>query len=84
MRYEEIGDNVEVISLFRHGRQQPLKFRWKNNVYVVSRINGGWSSDLGSQKRLHYSVCAEGPDVYELCFNLETLDWELSRVCLIG
>jgi hypothetical protein len=84
MRYEQIGDPIEVISLFQNGRQRPLRFRWKNSVYNVSQVNGGWTSDLGTQRRLHYSVCADGDDVYELCFSLDTLGWELSRVCLVG
>ncbi len=85
MRYEEIGDPIEVITLFREGKMRPLKFRWKNDVFRIDRINGGWISDEGYNRRRHYAVCAnESPDVYELSYSIETMNWELTRVCLVG
>jgi len=84
MRYEDIGDPIEVITLFRDGSLKPLKFRWKDRVYKISRVNGGWLSDEGSTRFHHFSVMSEGPDVYELSYNTDSLHWELSRVCLVG
>ncbi len=84
MRYEDIGDPIEVITLFQGGRMRPLKFRWNNRVYRVSKINGGWVSDEGYNRRRHYAVCADGPDVYEISYSIETMIWELTRVCLVG
>jgi hypothetical protein len=84
MRYEDIGDPIEVITLFRDGALKPLKFRWKGRVYRISRVNGGWCSDEGATKFHHFSVMSDGPDVYELAYNSSDLNWELSRVCLVG
>ena len=84
MRYEEIGDRLEVIALFRDGRIHPLKFRWRDRVYRVERVNGEWTSDEGQTRFLHYSVMTSGPDVYEIAYNSETHGWRLMRVCLVG
>ena len=43
--FEEIHEPVEVIALFRQGRVSPLKFRWRERIYRVNRINGNWHSD---------------------------------------
>jgi len=84
MRYEDIGDPIEVITLFREGAIKPLKFRWKGRVYRINRVNGGWCSDEGATRFHHFSVMSDGPDVYELAYNSGDLNWELSRVCLVG
>lgn len=84
MRYEEIGDRVEVIALFREGRIQPLKFRWRGRVYRIERVNGEWITDEGRTRYDHFSVMTTGPDVYELCHNRENRVWQLERVCLVG
>lgn len=84
MRYEDIGDPIEVITLFRGGKMQPLRFRWKGKVYPVRRVNGGWLSDEGSTRFHHFSVMSDSPDIYELAYNSDTQNWDLSRVCLVG
>jgi len=84
MRYEDIGDKVEMIVLFRDGRLQPLKFRWRERVYRIQRVNGEWVSDQGQIRFYHFSVMTAGPDVYELTYNSDTRGWTLSRVCLVG
>ncbi len=84
MRYEEIGDKVEVIALFRDGRIHPLKFRWRDRVYRVERTNGEWASDEGQTRFHHFSVMTTGPDVYEITYNTQTRGWRLSRVCMVG
>lgn len=84
MRYEEIGDNVDVIALFSSGRLEPIKFRWKDRVYGIKRVNGEWMSDVGQTRFHHFSVMTSGPDVYEITYNTQSRDWCLSRVCLVG
>ncbi|MFH0881560.1 MAG: hypothetical protein V2A56_01100 [bacterium] len=84
MRYEDIGDRIEMIALFRDGRIRPLKFRWRNRVHKVERVNGEWATDQGQTRLYHYSVMTSGPDVYELTYNSDSRGWVLARVCLVG
>jgi len=84
MVFEDIREPVEVITLFRNGIMQPLKFRWNNRVYKIDRVHGKWVSDEGLNKFFHYSVSAGSPDCFELCFSSGKLSWELTRVCMEG
>lgn len=84
MIYEEVYEPIEVITLFRHGKMRPVKFKWNERVYRVTQINGGWLSEEGANRYYHYSVMTGGPDCFELCFDSKNLTWELARVCLDG
>ena len=84
MTYEDIGNKIDVIALFQGGRMNPLKFRWKERVYRVERVNGEWVSDEGQTRFFHFSVMTSGPDIYELTYNNQSRVWTLSRVCLVG
>ncbi len=84
MVYEDVYDNVEVITLFQHGKVQPLRFKWNERVYKIMKINGGWVSDEGINRIYHFSVMSEGPDCYELTFDSRNMTWELTRVCMDG
>lgn len=84
MRFEDINDPIEVIVLFRGGKIRPVKFRWKDRVYKIERVNGGWVSDEGKNRFYHYSVMTEGPDVYEISYNSDRFSWRIDRVCMEG
>ncbi|MBU1982807.1 hypothetical protein KJ815_00200 [bacterium] len=75
---------MEVIALFRDGRISPLKFRWRNRVFRVLRINGGWNSEEGTTRFHHFAVVSEGPDVYELSYNVRAHSWRIEKVSLVG
>ena len=84
MIYEDVFEGIEVISLFRNGKMQPLKFKWNERVYRVVKVNGTWVCDEGINRLYHYSVMSEGPDCFEITFDQRNMSWELSRVCLEG
>jgi hypothetical protein len=84
MRVEDIHEPVEVIALFRSGRLSPLKFRWRERVYKVIRIHGGWQTEEGAYRFHHFAVVSEGPDVYELSYNERAHDWQIEKVSLTG
>ena len=84
MRFEDIGETIEVIALFDKGKLRPLKFRWKGRVFKIERVNGGWKSDQGEHRFHHFSVMSDGPDVYEISYNPDRFSWEIDRVCMEG
>jgi len=84
MRFEDINDPIEVIAVFRQGKLRPLKFRWRDRVYKIERVNGGWVTDEGKNRLYHYSVSANSPDVYEISYNSDRFAWNIDRVCLEG
>ena len=84
MTYEDVFQPIEVITLFQHGKIQPIKFRWNERVYKVEKVNGGWVSDEGINRMYHFSVMSQGPDCFELTYDSRSLKWELTRVCIEG
>ncbi len=84
MRIEEINESIEVIALFQRGKLSPLKFRWRDRIYRVQRINGGWASEVGEVNYHHFAVMSDSPDVYELVYNERGHEWRVQRVSLEG
>lgn len=84
MRIEQISETIEVIALFHSGRLSPLKFRWRERVYRVNRIHGGWITEEGIARLHHFAVVSDGTDVYELSYNERGHDWKIEKVSLDG
>ena len=84
MQFEDIGEAIEVIAVFQENRMRPVRFRWNGRVFKIKRINGSWKSDQGAARFHHFSVMAEGPDVYEISYNPERYAWNIDRVCMEG
>ena len=84
MRIEEIEEPIEVIALFRQGRLSPLKFRWRERVYRVMRVNGTWSRNEGRTRHFHFAVMSDSPDVYELAYDEYSHNWRIKKVSVEG
>jgi len=85
MRVETIQEPVEVIALFREGKLSPLRFRWRQRVYRIARINGGWDTEEGATRFHHFAVMSDdGSDVFELSYNTRAHQWRIEKVSLVG
>jgi hypothetical protein len=84
MQFQDVGEAVEVIALFRDGRLSPLKFRWKQRVLRVRQVNSDWESEIGTTRFRHFAVMSDGPDVFELSYNEQNFVWKLEKVALSG
>ena len=84
LKIEDIGDQVEVVVWFRHGKVLPLRFRWRGRTYKVQSINGDWRSEIGSDHYRHFAVASDTPDVYELSYNEASGIWKLEKVAMNG
>lgn len=77
--YEEIGEFIEVVAVFRNGKAFPYSFKWKERKYVVEQINLEHQERQGRSTLFCYSVSAAG-NSYELSFDNENLVWKLEKV----
>lgn len=84
MIYEEVFEPIEVITVFRNGVLQPLRFKWKDSVYKISKIHSRWSVPQGQNRTYHFAVSSGSPDSFEIVFNAEDLNWQLARVAMDG
>ena len=83
MQYEEIGEPIEVITYFHDGLLKPLRFRWQQRVYRITRLHGHWQSRTGAFPVHHFSVGTGGPDVYELQYSTDDQLWRLQRIAVV-
>ena len=84
MAYEDIFDEIEVITHFRAGRIIPQRFLWNGRFYRVTAINGRWKEQLGMGQQFHFSVQADNSNCFELIFDSNDFSWQLARVYLEG
>jgi hypothetical protein len=74
----QVFEQVEVIGYFHCLKFEIKRFKWRNSIYKVSKINSNWKTPKGNSYIYHYSVICEKQSVIcELSFNLNDLKWEL-------
>ena len=84
MRFEDIFEPIEVITYFRDGQLQPLRFRWNGRVYKINHVHGQWQEHQGHGRQIHYSVSSDGPDNFEILFDSGDFTWQLARIGMEG
>lgn len=84
MVYEDIFEDIEVISLFNDGKIKPLRFKWNGRIYKINKINGHWVSAQGYNKQHHFSIIADSSDYFEIMLDTSNFEWQVTRVCLEG
>ena len=84
MVYEDIYEEIEVISLFTDGKIRPLRFKWNERIYKINTINGHWINSQGYTKQHHFSVIADNSDYFEIMMDTSNFEWQIARVCLEG
>ena len=77
---QDVNEAIDVISVFREGNVQPVKFKWAGRTLTVSRIAYAWVTRQGSHPQYHFSLLTGGREVYEIVFNSFRVTWTLVRV----
>lgn len=74
----QVFEPVEVIAYFHKLELKIVRFKWKNDIFNVTRINSKWKMPQGNSFVYHYTVICEKQDVIcELSYSLEDFKWEL-------
>jgi len=79
---QDVNETIDVLSIFRDGRIQPVKFKWGGRTLKVSRIAYSWVTKDGAHPQYHFSLLAGSKDVYEVVFDTFKMMWLLARVHL--
>ena len=74
--FSQINEPIEVISKFKTGLMEPVKFLWGGREYLVKKINLSWSHFEGRSK-IYYFAVSDGANYFKLRFNSENLSWTL-------
>ncbi|MCA9744161.1 hypothetical protein KC734_21670 [candidate division KSB1 bacterium] len=84
MVYEEVFEPIDVITVFQNGKLQPLRFKWKDSVYRISKVQSHWMVPQAQGRAYHFAVTTGSPDSFEIIFSDSDLKWQLARVAMDG
>jgi len=79
MGCERIFEPLDVVASFSEGMMRPRWFRWHKREYRVDRIHLAYSGFDAGVRRFYFSVTSGG-NAYKLCYNCDTMEWELQEI----
>lgn len=56
---------------------KPLWFWWRGRKYQVKKITYIWKTKKGKATLYHFAVIDENDNLFELCYNSESLVWRV-------
>jgi len=75
-----LRDKIEVGVIYGGKKKvTPVWFMWKGTKYSVKEITYYWQDRKGREPLHYFSVC-DGDNLFKLCFNGYTLNWQLLGV----
>jgi hypothetical protein len=74
--FEQINDNIEVVTIFRENKIIPFKFLWKGQEVLIKKVNISYSRFEGRIKYYFFAVSDE-TNYFKLQFNTDNLSWTL-------
>ncbi len=74
----QLSEKIDVIAIYR-GTFLPYKIRWKNRVYIISKLGYHHRTRAGNVIHHIFSVATETL-AFRLNFDTENLSWTLEEV----
>ncbi|MFH0891618.1 MAG: hypothetical protein V1867_02455 [Candidatus Falkowbacteria bacterium] len=81
--FEKINESVEVLARFAKDRVEPARFRWRNRIYDVEKVNLVHKERRGSDKIYYFSV-SDNANSFRLAFSTRDLSWTLEELYTEG
>ena len=79
MKFVDIPTAVEA-RFDEEDRVTPTTFRWQGREVRISDVGRWWTEPHGPRHIHHYLVMTPGQDTFELCLDMGTLRWKITRV----
>ena len=79
MKFVDIQTAVEA-RFDEEGRVTPTAFHWQGREVRTSDVGRRWTEPHGPHQIRHYLVMTPGQDTFELCLDMGTLRWKITRV----
>lgn len=77
----QVDDMIKVVAVFGDGKKlRPVYFFWGKRKYKISQITYNWISQEGKAKIHHFSVVDANDDLFEICYNTESMVWKLTHI----
>lgn len=77
--YQTIGEDIEVIGIFKRGKLMPRKFQWRQQVLDIQEVTMINDTRDGGVKKRFYSVMSGG-NLFRLSFNRDSEVWRVEEI----
>lgn len=77
--YQTIGEDIEVIGIFKRGKLIPKKFQWRQQVLNIQEVTMVNDTRDGGIKKRFYSVMSGG-NLFRLSFNRDSEVWKIEEI----
>ena len=79
MSVEVVGEDIDVVAVFKNGLFEPRKFRWRGREHRVSDVNARWAEHDGSYRVYRFAVATAAHSFYEISLHTKHMRWSLDR-----
>jgi ribosomal protein S19 len=75
------NEEISVITIHDHQKKQnkPLKIKWRNRTYKISKIGYHYKVHVGKTLHHIFSV-TDGNNFFKLNYNTDSLSWKLEEM----
>jgi hypothetical protein len=77
--YQTIGEDIEVIGIFKRGKLLPRKFQWRQQILDIQEVTMINDTRDGGIRKRFYSVMSGG-NLFRLSFNRESEIWKVEEI----
>ena len=79
MAYQEIGEKIKVLAMFKNGTVFPRVFDWNNRRHTVDKVNLSYQEREGGSVSYFFAIEANGL-VAKIKYNDESLIWTVEEI----
>lgn len=79
MSYQEIGEKIKVLAIFKNGTIFPHVFEWNNRRHKIDKVNLSYQERDGESINYYFAIEAKGL-VAKLKYNDKDMDWSIEEV----
>lgn len=79
MAYQEIGEQIKVLAVFKNGTVFPYAFDWHNRRHKINKVNLAYQEREGASINYFFAIESKGL-VAKLKYNDRSMMWSLEEI----
>lgn len=79
MSYQEIGEKIKVLAVFKNGTVFPHIFEWSGRRYKVDKVNLAYQEREGGSINYFFAIESKGL-VAKIKYNDKSMIWALEEI----
>lgn len=79
MAYQEVGEKIKMLAVFKNGTVFPHIFEWHNRKHQITKVNLSYQEREGASINYYFAIESNGL-VAKIKFNDKLLIWTLEEI----